>query len=71
MTCQSSFGFAAAGFATAGFAGVGFAADDFALAGFARAPQARVKEIAPTMEKARSRTAIIQHNMQEKCHPVI
>ena len=71
MTCQSALGFAPSGFATAGGAAVGFAVDDFALAGFARAPHARVKEIAPTMEKAGNRTAIIHYKMQEKCHRAI
>ena len=68
MTCQSALGFAPSGFATAGCAAAVFAVDDFVRAGFARAPHARIKEIAPTMEKAQSRIAIIHYNMQEKCH---
>src|ERR1700682_921412 len=67
MTCQSAFGFAPSGFVAAGGVTLGFAADDFVLAVFARASHASASKIAPTMEKARSRTAIIHYNMQEKC----
>lgn len=70
MTCQSADGFGVGegeGFAAAGLEAADFALPDLEEAFFAEAVQTKAREIAPTMEKARRREAIIQHNMQDKC----